>query len=43
MGSVLYTDYLIWLGMLDECMLVLVDIDKLMSSSDMGLIAETVH
>ncbi|MDO8341037.1 MAG: chemotaxis protein CheW, partial [Candidatus Woesebacteria bacterium] len=43
MGSVLDTDYLIGLGTLDERMLILVDIDKLMSSSDMGLIAETVH
>jgi purine-binding chemotaxis protein CheW len=43
MGSVLDTDYLIGLGTLDERMLILVDIEKLMSSSDMGLIAETVH
>ena len=42
MGSVLDTDYLIGLGTLDERMLILVDIEKLMSSSDMGLIAETV-
>ncbi|WP_411881085.1 chemotaxis protein CheW [Polaromonas sp. YR568] len=38
MGSVLDTDYLIGLGTLDERMLILVDIDKLMSSSDMALI-----
>jgi purine-binding chemotaxis protein CheW len=38
MGSVLDTGYLIGLGTLDERMLILVDIDKLMSSSDMGLI-----
>jgi purine-binding chemotaxis protein CheW len=38
MGSVLGTDYLIGLGTLDERMLILVDIDKLMSSTDMGLI-----
>ena len=38
MGSVLDTDYLIGLGTLDERMLILVDIDKLMSSSEMGLI-----
>jgi len=38
MGSVLDTEYLIGLGTLDERMLILVDIDKLMSSSDMGLI-----
>jgi purine-binding chemotaxis protein CheW len=38
MGSVLDTDYLICLGTLDERMLILVDIDRLMSSSEMGLI-----
>ncbi|MBK5205779.1 MAG: chemotaxis protein CheW [Polaromonas sp.] len=41
MGAVLDTEYLIGLGTLDERMLILVDIDKLMSSTDMGLIAET--
>jgi purine-binding chemotaxis protein CheW len=40
MGSVLDTDYLIGLGTLDERMLILVDIDNLMSSSEMGLIAQ---
>ena len=38
MGSVLDTDYLIGLGTLDERMLILVDIDRLMSSTDMGLV-----
>ena len=38
MGSVLDADYLIGLGTLDERMLILVDIDRLMSSEDMGLI-----
>ena len=38
MGSVLDTDYLIGLGTLDERMLILVDIDKLMTSDDMGLV-----
>ena len=38
MGSVLDTGYLIGLGTLDERMLILVDIDKLMTSEDMGLI-----
>jgi chemotaxis signal transduction protein len=32
MGTALNTDYLIGLGTLDERMLILVDIDKLMSS-----------
>src|SRR5258706_16055991 len=40
MASVLDTDYLIGLGTLDERMLILVDIDRLMSSPDMGLIEE---
>jgi len=43
MGAVLDTDYLIGLGTLDERMLILVDIDKLMSSTDMGLVVETTH
>jgi purine-binding chemotaxis protein CheW len=38
MGTALNTDYLIGLGTIDQRMLILVDIDKLMSSSDMGLI-----
>ena len=37
MGSVLDTGYLIGLGTLDERMLIVVDIDKLMTSSEMGL------
>jgi len=40
MGAVLDTDYLIGLGTLDERMLILVDIDKLMSSDDMGLVEQ---
>jgi len=40
MGAVLDTDYLIGLGTLDDRMLILVDIDKLMSSTDMGLIEQ---
>jgi purine-binding chemotaxis protein CheW len=38
MGTAFNSDYLIGLGTLDERMLILVDIDKLMSSADMGLI-----
>ena len=38
MGAVLDTEYLIGLGTLDDRMLILVDIDKLMSSAEMGLI-----
>ena len=42
LGAVLDTDYLIGLGTLDERMLILVDIDKLMTSSEMGLIEKLV-
>jgi purine-binding chemotaxis protein CheW len=38
MGSALDTDYLIGLGALEERMLILVDIDRLMSSPEMGMI-----
>ena len=38
MGSVLDTDYLIGLGTLDDRMLILVDLEKLMTSEDMGLV-----
>ena len=38
MGTTFDSDYLIGLGTLDERMLILVDIDKLMSSADMGLL-----
>ena len=38
MGTTFNTDYLIGLGTLEERMLILVDIDKLMSSEEMGLV-----
>ena len=38
MGAALNTDYLIGLGTLEERMLILVDIDSLMSSEEMGLV-----
>lgn len=37
-GSTLDTDYLIGIGTLDDRMLILVDIDRLMLSSEMGII-----
>jgi purine-binding chemotaxis protein CheW len=40
-GSALNTDHIVGLGTIDERMLILVDIDKLMSSADMGLIENT--
>ena len=38
MGHSINTEYVIGLGTIDERMLILVDIDQLMSSADMGLI-----
>lgn len=38
MGTVFNTNYLIGLGTIDERMLILVDIDKLMLSAETGLI-----
>lgn len=38
MGTALNTDHLIGLGTIEQRMLILVDIDKLMSSNEMGLI-----
>src|SRR5471030_1329247 len=38
MGTAFSSDYMIGLGTIDERMLILVNIDKLMSSAEMGLI-----
>ena len=38
LGSAIDADYLIGLGTIDERMLILIDIDKLMSSDDIGLV-----
>jgi purine-binding chemotaxis protein CheW len=38
MGTAFSTEYMVGLGTIDERMLILVDIDKLMSSPEMGLI-----
>jgi purine-binding chemotaxis protein CheW len=38
MGTAMNTDYLVGLGTLDERMVILVDIDRLMSSEEIGLI-----
>jgi purine-binding chemotaxis protein CheW len=43
MGTTLNTDYLIGLGTVDERMLILIDIDQLMSSDEMGLIEAVAH
>ncbi len=37
-GSAMNTDHIVGLGTIEERMLILVDIDKLMTSADMGLI-----
>jgi purine-binding chemotaxis protein CheW len=43
MGSAVDADYLIGMGALDERMLILVDIDQLMSSAEMGLVHQIAH
>lgn len=39
LGSVIETDYIMGLGTVNERMLILIDIEKLMRSSDIGLIS----
>ncbi len=41
MGTALNTDYLIGLGTLEERMLILLDIERLMSSAEMGLVQQS--
>lgn len=43
LGSVIDTEYIMSLGTVDERMLILIDIEKLMSRSDMGLIAHNIN
>lgn len=43
MDTTFNSDYLIGLGTIEERMLILVDIDKLMSSPDMGLVDHQVN
>jgi purine-binding chemotaxis protein CheW len=42
-GSVIDTEYIMGLGTVEERMLILIDIEKLMGSSDMGLIDQTIN
>lgn len=42
-GSVIDTEYIMGLGAVEERMLILVDIEKLMGSMDMGLIDQVVN
>lgn len=40
MGSNIETDYLLGMGTIDDRMLILVDIDRLMASAEIGLVAQ---
>lgn len=42
-GSIIDTKYITGLGTVDERMLILVDIERLMASEDMGLIDQTLN
>jgi purine-binding chemotaxis protein CheW len=42
LGTAVDTHYITGIGTLDERMLILVDIEKLMSSTDMGLVSQTL-
>jgi len=42
-NSTIDGDHLLAIGAVDQRMLILVDIEKLMSSSEMGLIESTLH
>ena len=42
LGSVIDTEYIMGLGTVGERMLILIDIEKLMSSSDMGLVEQSI-
>ncbi len=43
LGAVIDTEYIMGLGTVDERMLILIDIEKMMSSSDMGLIEKGIN
>lgn len=43
LGSVIDTEYIMGLGTVDERMLILIDIEKLMSRNDMGLIEHNIN
>jgi purine-binding chemotaxis protein CheW len=42
-GSIIDTEYIMGLGTVEERMLILIDIEKLMGSSDMGLIDQNIN
>lgn len=43
MSSAIGSDHILAIGSLDKRMLILLDIEKLMGSAEMGLLAPTVH
>lgn len=43
LGAVINTEYIIGLGAVDERMLILIDIEKLMSNSDIGVIEKSMN
>ena len=43
LGSVIDTEYIMGLGTVEERMLILIDIEKLMGSSEMGLIEQSIN
>lgn len=43
MGSVIDTGHILGLGTVDDRMLILIDIERLMSSGDMGLIDKNLN
>lgn len=43
LGSIIDTEYIMGLGTVNERMLILIDIEKLMSSSDMGLLEQSLN
>ncbi len=43
LGSVIETQYIMGLGTVDERLLILIDIEKLMSGSDMGLATHNIN
>ena len=43
LGAIIDTEYIMGLGTIDDRMLILIDIEKMMSSSDMGLIEQSIN
>ncbi|TXI18003.1 MAG: chemotaxis protein CheW [Nitrosomonas sp.] len=43
LGSIIDTEYIMGLGTIDERMLILIDIEKLMGSRDMGLVDQSIN